>query len=256
MKVARVIMALTANPNYTGYWPYVSNIWANKFGVTPTLVFYGTANEQAACGIRHGEVIRLDRISSVTLNRQREWACTWGLFYGATLFPNDVCMLVGIDQVPLSGLFFDELRKVPDWDSKYVIGFGDAYRATYFPSSHHVAKGALFQKIYGINPNWQTEVEKVFAARSRYPKHVAEDAWGLDETYSSEFLVKHPAVALMDIFWNLWHPRRIDRTTPTATDFERIRHGYFSEWHGLRPFEANDPAILAKLQEAIPTYTW
>jgi hypothetical protein len=256
MKVDRVIMALTANPKYTGYWPYVSKLWTEKFGITPTLVFYGTEQEQLACGIRHGEFIRLNRIESVTLSREREWACTWGLFYGATLFPDDICMLSGIDQVPLSGLFFDELKKVPNWPSKYVVGFGDAYRGSYFPSSHHVATGKMFRKIYDIDPNWQMEIEKVYATRSRYPQHVAADCWGLDETYSSEFLLKHQDVALMDIFWRLWHPRRIDRVNPTAADFDRIRHGYFSEWHGLRPFEANDQTVLAQLHEAIPVYTW
>lgn len=255
-RVDRVIVALTANSLYTGYWPYVAHIWTTKFGVTPTLVFLGTDGEQKSCGMLPGDVVRLDRIDSTTLNRNREWACTWGLFYGASLFPDDVCMLCGIDQVPLSGLFFDELRKVPNWDNRYVIGFGDAYHGAYFPSSHHVAKGRLFRSIYGVHPDWQTEIEKVFAARPRYAQHVAEDYWGLDETYSSDLLLRHADYAVMNIFWKLWRPRRIDRTSPTACDLERVSQGFFSEWHGLRPFETNDPGLLSALSEAIPTYTW
>lgn len=256
-KVDRIIMALTANAKYVGYWNYVSQLWAEKFSVVPTLIFYGTEQEYKSCHLRGSEIVRLNRIPEVTLNQDRDWACTWGLFYGASLFPNDICMLCGIDQIPLSGIFFDALRCLPNWDKYYVVGFGDAYSGSYFPSSHHVAHGQQFRTIYGIEASWEAEVKKVFATRHSYPKHVHEDAWGLDETYSSErLLAQKSKVLLMNLFWRMWHPRRIDRVNPTPADMERIRQGHFSEWHGLRPFESNNPATLARIYEAIPRYVW
>jgi hypothetical protein len=261
-KVDRVILALTRNNNYLGYWPYVAEIWAMKFGVIPTLVFYGDPGERELCGLstQHGQIINLQRLSAVTLNLERDWACTWGLFYAASLFPDDVCMLAGIDQIPLGGMFFDQLRCIPSWQDNYVVGFGDAYRGHYFPSSHHVAKGSKFREIYRIEPTWKREVVKVFT--SRWGSTVdGKDAWGLDETYSSERLFARMKssgdVILINTFWSHWQPNRIERETVlTDMHFEGIRKGQFSEWHGKRPFERNDPAVLARLKEAIPVYSW
>lgn len=261
-KVNRVILALTRNKNYTGYWNYVSEIWATKFGVIPTLIFYGDPGEKELCNLSeaYGEIVCLPRIPEVTLNLEREWACTWGLFFGASLYCDEICMLSGIDQIPLGGLFFDHLQKVPSWPDKYAIGFGDAYQGTHFPSSHHVARGSKFREIYDLNPCWQIEVTKVFSTRWRWAC-VMEDAWCLDEAYSSSLLAQrikqHQDVHPMDIFWRHWHPNRLERETVlTDMHFDGISKGQFSEWHGLRPFERNDPAVLERLKATIPVYSW
>lgn len=261
-KVSRVILALTLNSNYIGYWNYVSQIWDECFRVLPTLVFYGTAEEQQKCNLssKHGEIIRLDRVPEVTVNLEREWACTWGLFYGASCFPDDICMLSGIDQIPLSGLFFDCVRQVPLWHEKYIIGFGDAYKGSYYPSSHHVARGSMFKKIYEMDDDWEVEVKKVFDCRHNFT--TCPDVWGLDEVYSSHFLKRHMEknyhdVEALNLFWHCWQPYRLERETDlSALDYGWVRQGRFPEWHGQRPFEANDQALVKRLAENIPSYSW
>jgi len=256
-RVDRVIFTLTANPLYVPYWNLISRVWHTKFGVTPTLIFNGDQIELDSCGlsIAHGEIVRLDNIPEVTLNRQRDWSCTWSLFYGASLFPNEVCMLSGIDQMPLGGMFFDAVRGLPD--NAYAVGFGDAYGGTYYPSSHHVAKGSRYKEIFAIDADWKTEVVKVFATRPQWPSIDPADAWGLDEVYSSALLQKHGDFTPLPIFWNTWQPTRLVRESAITNEvLAEITGNRKSEWHMPRPFSRVNPDTLAKIETAIPTYTW
>ena len=89
LRISRVIFTLTANAVYLPYWDIVSRVWNMKFGVIPTLIFNGSQEDMASCNLseKHGEIVRLDSVPEVVLNRDRDWSCTWSLFYGATLFP-------------------------------------------------------------------------------------------------------------------------------------------------------------------------
>lgn len=257
LHVNRVIFALTPNPLYVPYWSVISRVWHRKFGVTPTLIFNGSQSELDACGLstEHGEIFRVDSIPDVVVNRQRDWSCTWSLFYGASLFPNDVCMLSGIDQMPLGGMFFDAVRGLPA--DAYAIGFGDAYRGTYYPSSHHVAKGSRYKEMFGIDSDWKTEVTKVFATRPQWPNIDPVDAWGLDEIYSSALLQRRGDFTPLSIFWHPWQSARLVRESViTAAVLAEIANNQKSEWHMPRPFSCADPVALAKVETAIPTYTW
>jgi len=267
MKIDRVILTLTANPLYTAYWNFVSEVWRTKYDILPTLIFYGSEKELEDCRLsaQFGEIHRLHRVDSVTVDRQQEWACTWALFYGATLFPQDLCMLSGIDQVPLNGAFFDSFR-TNEVRSKYTVGLADAYypnpsdpRAT-FPSSHHVATGTKFKEVFGLNGSWDEEVVKVFNRRNDFK--TSNVFWGLDEEYSSDILRRralspHTDVVLMRFFWEHLNPNRLYRgKDKLATfDWEGIRAGRYSEWHGDRPFDPQSQHV-AKLKEAIPVYKW
>ena len=264
-RIDRVIIALTANPVYTGFWNYVAGVWRNKFHVKPTLIFYGSDAEFEAFHrtAALGDFVHLPRVDAVTLNREREWACTWGLFYGAAQFPDEVCMLAGIDQVPLNGAFLDRIR--PLAADHYLVGLADAYAPAnnpdaIYPSSHHVAQGCVFRKVFDLETSWPDEVQKVFASRSAY--YLPDDGWGLDEAYSSQVLRKRARtvgdVEFCNTFWVFFHTTRLWRGKDRldCMDFEGIRAGRYSEWHADRPFEGNDPAALERLAQSIPEYSW
>lgn len=259
-RVDRIILTLTANPNYVGYWNFVSKVWRLKFSVIPTLVFNGTASELSSCGLsdQYGEIVRLDRVDDVTVNRQREWACTWSLFFAAANFPTSVCMTCGIDQVPLNGRFFDALRAEKARDDAYVVGFADAYSVpNRFPSSHHVARGQTVKDVYKLEDSWTTEVRKVFALRQNFDQ--AEDQWGLDESYSSHVLTNQLVrpVVFMRFFHPYWVSGRLDRGAHKLSQFDlsAVARGQFTEWHGDRPFAATQEQQNA-LFNAIPEYQW
>jgi hypothetical protein len=250
MKVDRVILAVNNNLTYTRFWDIVSKVWKNNFGITPTLVFNGTQSEYESTNLNipKEDFIIVDRVDKVS-ESSPDWSVTWSLFWGASQFPNDVCILSGIDQIPLGDFFYKKILEFAD--DKFIVGFADAYR-TYdkntlgyfntatnvlFPSSHLVGKGSKFKEIFDIEEDWQSEIIKVHESRSRYHlqnKFYPGKLWGLDECYSSEKIStfeKQEELVYLSIFWNYWEKNRIDFCGKINHNYNinLVKEGYYSE---------------------------
>lgn len=254
----RVILVLSDNPEYEGFWEYASKFWKNKFGVKPTLFFYGEP-KKIKIDTSAGDVFFLNKVPEVTVNEKRDWACTWGLFYGAAQFDNEICMTCGIDQAPLSDIFFKTISNY-DYDNKYIIGSADAHRSDdWFISSHHIAKGKLFKQIYGILPSWEDEVKKVFTFRNSYGGmyglyHGKVDYWGLDEKHSSFILKNNPNVIKhTKVYHEYIYPNRLDRGYNMNVDVQRLQASGYSELHAPRPFSENKQ-VLDLIYEHTPSF--
>ena len=271
MKVDRLITCLNNNPTYVGFWNTFSPVWAKKFNLKPTLAFVGTQAELDSLKLstEHGDIIRLDPISEVRVDTNLDWSVTWALFWTAAQFSEEVCMLQGIDQMPLSNLFFESIKDIDS--EKYVIGFSDAYenghpqqfgyhplRCEMFPSSHHVAKGKTFSNIYYINDDWEKEIKKVFQYRGEY--YLPKNLWGLDECYSSQLIDDYKKKYGDSIFFNLkifkshWANNRVDRVLHTKGkelqwDSEKLKKGQYSELHAPRPYTEYTETISKFIKE-------
>lgn len=241
MKVDRVIFAVNSNPLYSDFWNAFSPVWMNKFKILPTLIFVGSQAEfeKAQLSTQYSEIIRIDPVSDVILN-SKDWSVTWAFMWAPVLFPDDVCMTSGIDQLPLSNLFFDLIKDIPD--DKYIIGFDGAYRdnLALYPSSHHVGKGSTFQSIYNLSTDWEVEIRKIFALRENYKHLERSHYWGLDEAHSSLVLNNHKhqdQIVKLGMFFQKWAPCRIDRGGHNARYHEGLlREGHYSELHAPRPY--------------------
>jgi hypothetical protein len=240
MRIERVILALNNNQTYAGFWNAFSKVWKTKFKITPTLMFVGTEEEmrKEKLSEEYGQIVRLDPSNDVILDSSLDWSVTWALFYGATLFPDEVCMTSGIDQLPLSEKF---MTSIGDHSKEsYIVGFAGAYKdiPNVFPSSHHVATGKTFKKIYDIEDEWHSEIVKVFNSRSRFGR-LSGNYWGLDEAYSSECLLAsdHDKIIYKDTFYSDWVPYRLDRGGALKYDIEKLKNGFYTELHSPRPYE-------------------
>lgn len=255
--VDRVIFSLTNNPDYLGFWNFVSKVYHEKFDTVPTLFFSG--NQEEFDELRklntlsddHGEIFLLERSPDILIE-QRDWTCTWGAYYGASRFENDRCMISGIDQIPLGDRFFKMIKALLR-DNKYVVGFSDGYNhpGADFPSSHHVGFGSQFKSIYEINESWPDELRKIYNWRVNLPNFKeGMSLWGIDEAYSSFLIRKHlndgsnEKIELVKNFHSEWGSRRIDRSTGKIRVcpelITAIESGELSEYHSIRPFEANE----------------
>lgn len=241
MKIDRVVFCLNSNPLYRNFWNVFSRVWKDKFDITPTLLFSGSEEELRAQELseQYGEIIRLNPVPEVVVDPTLDWSITWALFWGPTLFPEDVCLTSGIDQLPLSDMFMKLIKDIPEDD--YVVGFSDAYTGcSHFPSSHHVAKGKNYKKIYDIDSSWENEVKKVFKSAKTRHTNLPSNLWGLDELYSSEVLRSHPEfpekVHLIKEFHTSWNPRRLCRSRLWGWDKAALKNGEYSELHAPRPY--------------------
>jgi hypothetical protein len=250
MKIDRVILVLNNNPSYTHFWKVVSKVWKDNFNITPTLIFNGTQQEFDGnnFNIPPEDYILVNKVPEISESNP-DWSVTWSFFWGASQFPNDTCLLAGIDQIPLGDLFF---RKISEFsDDKFIVGFSDAYKNytkdtlgyfntvtnVLYPSSHLVGKGKKFKEIFEINDNWEDEVLKVYNSQDRY--HLKNNfytvkLWGLDECYASEKISIHKNpedLIYLDIFWDYWVKNRIDFCGNVNKNFDinLVKEGHYSE---------------------------
>ena len=251
MKVDRIIFGLNKNPVYTSFWNIFAPIWVKKYNIIPTLIFVGTEEEMNSCNLStsFGEIIRLDPVEEVVVNKNLDWSVTWALFWGASMFPNEICMTSGIDQLMLSDKFIKLLEPISD--EKYVIGFADAYDdKDFYPSSHNVAKDKTFKHIFEIEDEWSKEVKKVFDAvkSGKFPEKSINLMWGLDECYASDKIVQYEEsfsekledsnIIYFEIFRNYWKNSRIDRDGINISyNKDWLKSGRYSELHSPRPYE-------------------
>lgn len=251
MKIDRVILAVDNNPTYTVYWNIVSQIWLKKFNIKPTLLFYGTEEEFKNNNfiVEGLDYKLLDPIPEIS-NPNPNWVVPYSLFWGASQYPDDVCLLSGIDQIPIGKFFFEKLIEYDN--NSFVVGFSDAYKnydkntlgyfniktGVMYPSSHLVGKGKTFKNIFEIDEIYEIEMRKVFGCKNNYHldnKFYGDSKlWGLDECYASEKITSYhnqSVIKHLEIFWDYWHPRRIDLNGNINSNFDLtlLNEGYYSE---------------------------
>lgn len=257
MKINRVILASNFNPTYYHFWNPLSKVYKEKFGINPTLVWLGTEDEMKEAGIseEYGDVIIQEPHPEYPVPFQS----TWALFWATQFYKDDVCIIMGIDQVPLSRMFFDMVEPLNIDD--YAMLIADAYRPHYWtetasPSSYHVATGESYCKVYGFEKDFKDEVEKVVNSGVKAFWEDTAGRWGIDETYSCYKLREGKVnVVAIDNF-SLLCERRIEceRHKETPYDLEKLKQGWYSESHLCRPF-TNHVNYITNLFNSIPCYT-
>lgn len=227
MIVENVILAANNNKTYSECWNIVAPVWKDIYNINPVLVFLGTKEEYRDHNFANiGDHIIIPRVQNIS-RVGHDWTVTWGLFWGASQFKDSICMLCGIDQIPLSDTIFSFYNNIND--NNYVVSFADAYEGytentlgyyntqtgVLYPSSHHIGKGSLYKKIFEIEDNWEQEIIKLNNLQSRYYFNHASNlspAWGLDECYSSEKLSTYSnqsEITYLNLFKTYFNPKRI-----------------------------------------------
>lgn len=245
MKVTRVLLAATDNPIYYQFWNPVSRVYAEKFGIKPTLIWIGKAEDIDRLELRsdHGNIIVQEPDPRFDIG----WQSAWSIFYFMKLYPDDVFCTMGIDQVPLSPIL---IRDIPNnvSDDAYLMLADDAYMPSHWikqggtsPTSFHIVKGSIACKVYGFEETFKSEIEKIESSGIRAYYHEGGANWGLDESYSShklrEYAKKIGNVISKNIFSTIC-ARRIEccRTQETPYDMNLLTQNWYGDAHLCRPF--------------------
>jgi hypothetical protein len=262
MKVNRVILSSNNNKDYFQFWNPLSKVYKEKFNITPTLIWIGTEEEMIDCKISndYGDVIITEPNKKYTIASQ----CAWGSYWATQFFPNEVCFIWGIDEVPLSGIFIKDMVEEIQ-DDRYVMLISDAYLPDHWtieysssPSGQHIALGSTFMDIYKFEKSFQDEIEKVFNSGTHeaylsthptgyYPVIMEHPNWGTDETYYSHILRNYKGdfeILSLNNF-DLMRERRIDceRFYEIPYDLTLLKKGWYSQAHLCRPFDIHQNYI-------------
>jgi len=259
MKIDRVILSSNNNPLYYHFWNPLSKVYFEKFNILPTLIWFGTKEEIKELGLseQYGQII----ISGHNENYPLPFQTTWALFYYTKLFPNDVCLTIGIDQVPLSGMFIKDMIKDFSGDS-YNMLIADAYLPHHWskeggasPTAYHIAKGSTFNNIYKFENTFEAEIEKMCNSGVKAFWEDTAGRWGIDETYSSSKLREYKGEINSLNNFGLLCERRIEceRHIETPFDTDRLKAGWYSESHLCRPF-TNHTEYITRMFNTISKY--
>lgn len=248
MKVDRVILSANNNEMYYPFWNVVSRVYKTKFGIEPVLIFLGTDEERTSCDFseEYGQVITYD----IKLEGKLAWECTWALFYFTKFYLDDVCLIMGIDQIPLGTFFIKDVIEDLSDDS-YVMLTDDAYKHTKFktwenggisPTAYHIAKGETFNKIYKFEDTFENEISKIelLNLETMWEADTGSSKWGFDETYSSKILFENKNnFKIIGLSKNHeFNSRRVDcyRNIEVNYNLEALKSNYYIECHSCRPY--------------------
>lgn len=261
MKIDRVILSCDANPTYYEFWNPLSKLYKINFGIEPTLIFVGSEQEleKSNLSTEYGPIFRQDKVPSQNF----AWTTTWALFYFTKLFPNDICLINGIDQIPLGTRFLiDAISEISD--DNYVMLIDDAYKLVdrikdwseggYSPTGYHIAKGSLFTELYKFEESFEDEIKKIESLNIKS----MWGTWGLDEAYSSQVLYHNQnkiKIMALSKTSELINGRRIDcfRTQETPYSVEMLKNNEYIECHSCRPF-SNHQSYLTDMINNVPKF--
>jgi hypothetical protein len=244
MKIDRVILSTNNNPTYYQFWNPLSKLYKENFGITPTLIFLGSELELESLSLsrEYGDIIRQDIVPSKNVS----WTTTWALFYFTKRFPNDICLINGIDQIPMGSKFLiDYIKEIND--DKYVMLIDNAYKIMnnrkdwseggYSPSAYHIAKGELFNKVYSFEETFADEIKKIegLSLDSMW------GTWGMDEAYSSQILYSKKEeiqIECLSKFGEILIGGRIDchRSQEVPFSLDKLKNNEYIECHSCRPY--------------------
>lgn len=261
MKVDRVILASNTDTLYSDFWNNISYTYKEKFDIKPTLIFFGTEEDFKNLNLSYdyGDVIFENSISNIPA-----WQYTWALFYYTKFFSEDVCAIMGIDQIPLGTYFLKDIIQDID-DDKYVMLIDDQYKyenktknkwdeGGYSPSAYHIAKGKTFNEIFKFEKTFDSEIKKVSA--SNVPT-MWKNGWGMDEAYSCKILREyHDRKRIIDLSKTKdFLDKRIDciRNLEVPYSLENLKNNYYIECHSCRPY-SNHKNYLDILFNSIPNF--
>lgn len=231
MKIDLVIHSSDSNPFYLDFWPLVSRVWKEGFGLTPVLL-YIDENHDIPIDETYGKVVKIKPVPGVPVYLQ----CLWVRYWYPSQLPETVCMISDIDMFPISKTYFiDQIANVPD--TKYVH-LNPNHQ--FLPSCYHVAKGRLFKEVLALEPTW---AESVTALYNRELGHNCYDGtnpilkgklqWGSDEQYATDQIRDYPDQSLF-VFLPRSHGR-IDRSRWVYTPAE-IEADKYADSHSIRPY--------------------
>jgi hypothetical protein len=245
MKVDRVILSSNNNPLYYMFWNNLSKTYKEKFNISPTLIFFGSEDDLKSANLSEdfGNIILEKEVNGIS-----PWQYTWSLFYFTKFYKDEVCAIMGIDQIPLGTFFLkDSIENIPD--ENYVMLIDDQYTVEkkypkkwdeggFSPSAYHIAKGQTFCDIFNFEESFEKEIIKL---NSLNIKTMWGDKWGLDEAYSSsklnefKYTGRVSDLSLSQDFLN----KRIDcyRHYEVNYDLNLLNSNYFIECHACRPYE-------------------
>lgn len=151
MKPTKAIVATNNNVMYYPFWNVVSKFWNKVIGIEPVLIFVGKENPNVLnLSDEYGEVFHFNpsdhelSYSTVTMAQVIR-------HFGATKYPNEICILSDADMLPLKKEYYFNENTL-NFDDQGVCFYSSDWPApNRYPMCYIAAKGSVFEEIIGAH---------------------------------------------------------------------------------------------------------
>ena len=248
MKIDRIIVSSNTDESYIKFWEPVSKAWYELLGIRPTL--FVISNFNLGLSEKYGDVyyqepnIKFSTIPQSQIIR----------FFGATNFPNEVCLLSDLDMMPLQAEYYiKSIESVPKENivfyssDAYIFG-NPAFPA--FPMCYMAALGSTFSEIMGAKlENFNIEIEKWLSKNYGWytDEKVFYEKW-------EEWGGKKDNSTFLQRGFNRGAPKtikRIDRSNNSHYDEKLLKDGFYIDYHMPRPYGEYKETI-DKIYDSLP----
>lgn len=234
MKIDYAIMA-SDNSHYLDFWPTVSYLWEEKFGIVPILLYFG----EEKIYTHYGAVVNM----GVTNDNIGIKAC-WARYWYASQLGNKVGIITDIDMIPLSKDYF--VTQLEKYTNDTYVHLNDCI-STYsrLPSCYHVASGSSFKEVLKINTNFYDSLKELFAKNYNNKEcynTVDNMFWCYDEFWATEHILMSEKKNIVLLKRDMENDR-IDRTNWVWDANKK-----YVDCHSLRPFKNHYTEISKVIQ--------
>lgn len=250
MKVDRVVLVWDGNSFYDGFYEMQTKLW-DKLGIKTGLVYISDGTNASKIP-SHGDIVVIEDKSTVPFTPPpgRNWKATMGIIHGPTLFPNEVIMVTGMDQMPASYQFIGAVEKIPEGVIATPIG-----SKKHTITNHIVAHHREWCRVMAPAPSDFTELLHWTWEKNYNLAGYAGIAtgWGNDEVLLAH-LLRESDVEVVRIFEKEWEDwlQRVLGITNIDPDPEKLRQGFYSELHIRLPLSDLNRRIYNQLLEMEP----
>jgi len=253
-----IISSTNENPVYSSFVPVVYKMWKKLMPECTFILGYIGKREPNDPYVRRlstfcDELHCFKTIPGITEGCQAKTT----RMYLTTLYDNNVCSVVDIDQFVLNIDWFINLIQPALKENKFVsIGHNHYYNTPHigkFPMAYTTAPSNVWKKI--INPNNLSYIDWfLYICKLPNPIDNKENPsnhfnYFSDESLLRYFLVKHPDQKYINNTWIkieredelpngvMRCARRIDRAEWNKFDINKMNEGYYLDANPLRPFD-------------------
>jgi hypothetical protein len=225
MKIDYVILSSCTDKYYLDFWPVVSKVWKNLFGVTPVLVLI-TDEESDFYDDGNGLVKKIKITGEVNSQIQTQIV---RLYIPKLL--NGYCLISDIDMIPLQKKYFIEpsLDITEDDIVVYSSDNPECLNENMYPMCYILSHSKNFD-IFHKNLSWVDFIKNEIS-KLNY-------GWNTDQKYMFDCLQQYNKnkIKLLSRGWYAGGAvKRIDRGW-WGYEEDKVKEGYYIDSHLLRPY--------------------
>lgn len=235
MKIDKAIVSSDDNPFYLDFWPLVSRVWKEKFGITPVLLYVSDSEYEPTT--EYGEVYKYKPVEGVPVYLQTLWV----RYFHPSTEPETTWAISDIDMFPVSREYFlDRVSSIEDNSYVHLDPSIGEYKK--FPSCYHIAKGSVFTDVLDLPLDWEMSAWQVHSSNlgSDPGGHLTgKTSWFADEQYATNKILQKINIGYNNIKFierdGGRYGHRLDRSN-FVYDTSMLDRNEFYDCHSIRPY--------------------